>query len=56
MRKKSHICLARYMMANTLYREFSPYKKSYYIGNILPDCVPSFVTTKHNMESTFPML
>ncbi len=56
MRKKTHICLARYMMSNTLYTEFSLHRKAYYVGNILPDCVPSFVTTKHNIESTFPMV
>lgn len=56
MRKKSHIRLARFIVAHTVYQEFVRYKKSYYLGSILPDCKPSFLTTKHTMEETFPMI
>ena len=56
MRKKSHIRLARFIVAHTVYREFIRYRKSYYLGSILPDCTPSFITTKHNIDETFPML
>lgn len=56
MRKKSHIRLARYIVAHTVYHEFIRYRKSYYLGSILPDCMPSFITTKHNIDETFPML
>ena len=43
MRKKSHISLARYIVANTKDEELKKHKLSFYIGSILPDCKPSFV-------------
>lgn len=31
----------------------STHKKALYIGSILPDCVPSFITRRHNIDETF---
>ncbi|BCJ95779.1 hypothetical protein acsn021_33480 [Anaerocolumna cellulosilytica] len=32
------------------------HKKSFYIGSILPDCVPSFITRRHTIDETFEIL
>lgn len=32
------------------------HKKAFYLGSILPDCVPSFITRKHNIQETFDIL
>lgn len=32
------------------------YKKSFYIGSILPDCIPSFITRRHCIEDTLNIL
>jgi hypothetical protein len=56
MRKKSHISLANYLLKSMEYEELMNHKKSFYIGSILPDCVPSFITRKHNIEATFEIL
>ena len=36
--------------------ELNKCKKSFYVGSILPDCVPSFLTRKHNIEETLDLL
>ncbi len=56
MRKKSHISLANYLIKSMKFEELIDHKKSFYIGSILPDCVPSFITRKHNIEETFEIL
>lgn len=56
MRKKSHISLANYLIKSMKFEELIDHKKSFYIGSILPDCVPSFITRKHNIEETFGIL
>ncbi len=56
MRKKSHISLASYLMNNIQTEELSNHKKAFYLGSILPDCVPSFITRKHCIEDTFEIL
>lgn len=56
MRKKAHISLAKYLMGSIEVQELSRHHKSFLIGSILPDCVPSFLTRKHNMEETFEIL
>jgi hypothetical protein len=56
MRKKSHISLANYLIKSMKFEELINHKKSFYIGSILPDCVPSFITRKHNIEETFEIL
>lgn len=32
------------------------HKKSLYIGSILPDCIPSFITRRHTIDDTFDIL
>lgn len=56
MRKKSHISLANYLIKSMKFEALKDHKKSFYIGSILPDCVPSFITRKHNIEETFGIL
>lgn len=54
MRKKLHILLARYIAKNTEDEELKKHRLSFYIGSILPDCKPSFVYKKHEINGTFP--
>lgn len=56
MRKKSHISLVRYLMNSTGMEDLKNYKKSLYVGSILPDCTPSFLTRRHCIEDTFYIL
>lgn len=54
MRKKSHISLAKYIVGSLDEQDLVKHKKAFYLGSILPDCKPSFLTVKHEMEGTFP--
>lgn len=56
MRKKSHISLAWYLMNSRGMGSLRNHKGSFYIGSILPDCVPSFLVRKHTMEDSFLIL
>lgn len=56
MRKKSHVSLSIYLINNLDSTLLEDHKKAFIVGSILPDCKPSFVTTKHNMEETFDMV
>ena len=56
MRKKSHISLAKYLMNNMNVQDLSEHRKAFYIGSILPDLTPSFLTKRHNIEETFEIL
>lgn len=53
MRKKSHISLARYIVESTDVQMLKVHKKAFCLGNILPDCKPSFLTTKHEYRQVF---
>lgn len=54
MRKKSHITLSKFLLgAND---DFLKHRKSFYLGSILPDCVPSFITKRHCIDDTFDIL
>lgn len=53
MRKKSHISLARYIVKNTDNKELQKHRLAFYIGSILPDCKPSFLYKKHEIDGTF---
>lgn len=53
MRKKSHISLAKYIVDAMDAKELCKHKKAFYLGSILPDCKPSFLTTKHEFNGTF---
>lgn len=56
MRKKSHISLAKYLMTNMQEDGLVQHKKAFMLGSILPDCTPSFLTRKHNIDETFAIL
>lgn len=53
LRKKSHISLAQFIVKNSDISELHQYKKAFYLGSILPDCKPSFLTEKHQFQETF---
>lgn len=56
MRKKSHISLAMYIADSLNTAELSRHRKAFCIGSILPDCKPSFLTTKHEFTGTISMV
>lgn len=53
MRKKSHISLALYLADIANFNDIANHKLSFCIGSILPDCKPSFITTRHEISETF---
>lgn len=54
MRKKSHILLAGYLADQMLDSDsLQLHRKAFCLGNILPDCKPSFLTTRHEFFGTF---
>lgn len=53
MRKKSHISLARYLVNNMQVQDLKDHRKAFFIGSILPDLMPSFLTKRHTIEETF---
>ena len=56
MRKKSHLSLSLYLLDSLDSVLLEEHRKAFLLGSILPDCKPSFVTTKHNVEETFEMV
>jgi hypothetical protein len=56
LRKKSHISLAKYLMNNMNVQDLHEHKKAFYIGSILPDLTPSFLTKRHTIDETFEIL
>lgn len=56
MRKKSHISLARFLVReigdDVLRRRW----KAFYVGSLLPDCRPSFLTVRHEYDETFDLV
>ncbi|MDD2959887.1 MAG: zinc dependent phospholipase C family protein [Lachnospiraceae bacterium] len=56
MRKKSHISLAKYLVSSMNAGELDKHRKAFYLGSILPDCKPSFLTKKHEFEGTYDKL
>jgi len=56
VRKKSHISLAKYLVNKNGEHELRQHRKAFYIGSILPDLKPSFLTRRHNIEETFDIL
>lgn len=53
MRKKSHISLAKYIVEDMQIPVMTAHRKAFYLGSILPDCTPSFLTTRHEFDGTF---
>ncbi|MGN0505329.1 MAG: zinc dependent phospholipase C family protein [Lachnospiraceae bacterium] len=56
MRKKSHISLAGYLLKNLNVDSLDKHRKAFYLGSILPDIMPSFLTRRHTIEDTFDIL
>lgn len=56
MRKKSHISLAKFIAENSEIQALETHRKAFCLGSILPDCKPSFLTTKHEFHETFDMV
>ena len=56
MRKKSHISLAKYIVKDMEVPVMTDHRKAFYLGSILPDCKPSFLTQRHEFEGTFEMV
>lgn len=56
MRKKSHISLARYIAQDMDFPTLNRHRKAFYLGSILPDCQPSFLTRRHEFQGTFDMV
>lgn len=56
LRKKSHISLAQYIVKDMEVPVMMNHRKAFYLGSILPDCKPSFLTQRHEFDGTFRML
>lgn len=56
MKKKSHISLAKYLINSMKVQDLQEHKKMFYIGSILPDLTPSFLTKRHTIDETFETL
>lgn len=56
MRKKSHISLARFLVRGLENDVLRRRWKAFYIGSLLPDCRPSFLTMRHEYDVTFDMV
>ena len=56
MRKKSHISLAKHIVSISDMPNFYKHKKAFYMGSILPDCKPSFLTKRHEINETFAIV
>lgn len=53
MRKKSHISLAKGIISGLECENRINHRISFYVGSIWPDCIPSFITKRHNISETF---
>ncbi|MBS6397818.1 MAG: zinc dependent phospholipase C family protein [Clostridiales bacterium] len=56
MRKKSHISLAGFLVKGLENDVLSRRWKAFYVGSLLPDCRPSFLTVRHEYDETFEMV
>ena len=56
MRKKSHISLARFLVQGLDNEVLLHRKKAFYVGSLLPDCKPSFLTVRHEYDETIEMV
>ena len=52
MRKKSHISMADQIIESLQIEPLTSHRMAFRIGNILPDCQPSFLTTRHSYDET----
>jgi len=56
MNKGSHISLALFLLDREELKELNLHKRAFLIGSILPDCIPSFLITRHTIVETFSLL
>ncbi|MGN0335587.1 MAG: zinc dependent phospholipase C family protein [Lachnospiraceae bacterium] len=56
MRKKSHISLAGFLVNGLENEVLSRRWKAFYVGSLLPDCKPSFLTVRHEYDETFEIV
>lgn len=56
MRKKSHISLSKYLIENMKVQGLNKHRCAFYMGSILPDLMPSFLTKRHTIDETFDIL
>lgn len=56
MRKKSHISLAKHIVDISDVPNFSKHKRAFYVGSIMPDFKPSFLTKRHEISETFALV
>ena len=56
MRQKSHISLARFLVRKAGDDVLRRRWKAFYVGSLLPDCRPSFLTVRHEYEETFDLV
>lgn len=56
MNKGAHISLAHYLLEKEELKGLGLHRRAFLMGSILPDCLPSFLTTRHNITDTFDLL
>ncbi|MDD3222280.1 MAG: zinc dependent phospholipase C family protein [Lachnospiraceae bacterium] len=56
MRKKSHISLANHMLTDLKEETLVSHNHMFQFGSLLPDLVPTFLTKKHRVDTTFDIL
>lgn len=56
MRKKSHISLAKHIVNISNVSNFAKHKKAFYVGSVMPDLKPSFLTKRHEINETFELV
>ncbi len=56
MRKKSHISLANHLLDEFKDERLLAHSFMFQFGSLLPDLVPSFLTKKHELDTTFDIL
>lgn len=56
MWKSSHIRLAKYLADKQEFSCLHDHRLGFFLGNILPDCMPSFITRRHRIQDTFFIL
>ncbi|MDE6433117.1 MAG: zinc dependent phospholipase C family protein [Lachnospiraceae bacterium] len=56
MRKKSHISLAKHIVNVSDLQHLDKHRMAFYVGSILPDCKPSFLTQRHEINGTFELV
>ena len=56
MWKSSHIRLAKYLADKQEFSCLHDHRLGFFLGNILPDCIPSFITRRHRIQDTFFIL